>query len=446
MAMHKGKHLRSIEKTWVLKLHDFFKREMQEGVMLLDKPADRVAEAIGINRSTVYRICKEQKEKGNVSSPTKRGKMEHSGSLEEYTDNFQGVIRRRIHRFYTDKTFPTMSLLHAALVHEVNYPFSKTSLYKTVRKMGFAYKTMNRKKCLYEQNRILTARVNYLKQIQGFRERNRPIVYLDETSLHQHHTLEKCWTDYDGKGGLRIPSGKGKSLIILHAGGEMGWTPEAELVFVGKKDTGDYHNEMNISHFMEWFEHKLLPNCPPQSVIVLDNARYHNAVVEKIPTKSSRKQDMIDWLAKHKILHEPKMLKVELFDLIKRSNPISVYQTDVLAAKFGCDCLRLPVGHCELNPIELVWAQVKRHAAQHNTGIAGFTMENIKRLCREGLANVTVEKWANCVKHVREKVEKHYRTIHGVLDDVVEQMVIEVGPESEDSSSSSETESSKDED
>ena len=73
-------------------------------------------------------------------------------------------------------------------------------------------------------------------------------------------------------------------------------------------------------------------------------------------------------------------------------------------------------------------------------------MENIKRLCREGLANVTVEKWANCARHVREKVEKHYRTIHGVLDDVVKQMVIEfeVGPESEDSSSS-ETESSKDE-
>ena len=158
MAMHKGKHLRSIEKTWVLKLHDFFKIEMQKGVLLLDKPADRVAEVIGINRSTVYRICKEQKER-DMSAVHRRGKMEHSGSVKGYTDNFQkDVIRRRIHRFYTDKTFPTMSLLHAALVHEVNYPFSKTTLYKTVRKMGFAYKTMNRKKCLYEQNRILTAR------------------------------------------------------------------------------------------------------------------------------------------------------------------------------------------------------------------------------------------------------------------------------------------------
>ena len=37
---------------------------------------------------------------------------------------------------------------------------------------------------------------------------------------------------------------------------------------------------------------------------------------------------------------------------------------------------------------------------------------------------------------------KHYRAIHSVLDDVVEEMIIEVVPESEDSSSS-ETESSK---
>ena len=61
---------------------------------------------------------------------------------------------------------------------------------------------------------------------------------------------------------------------------------------MGKKGSGDYHNEMNIAHYMEWFTEKMLPNCPPQSVIVMDNAKYHNSVVEKIPTKSSKKQDV----------------------------------------------------------------------------------------------------------------------------------------------------------
>lgn len=27
--------------------------------------------------------------------------------------------------------------------------------------------------------------------------------------------------------------------------------------FLGRKDTGDYHNEMNTSHSKEWFEHRL---------------------------------------------------------------------------------------------------------------------------------------------------------------------------------------------
>ncbi len=50
-----------------------------------------------------------------------------------------------------------------------------------------------------------------------------------------NYILEKCWTDYDGNGGLRIPSGKGKRLIVLHAGGEMGWIPDTELDFVAEK-------------------------------------------------------------------------------------------------------------------------------------------------------------------------------------------------------------------
>lgn len=57
-------------------------------------------------------------------------------------------------------------------------------------------------------------------------------------------------------------------------------------------------NEMNISHSMEWFQHKLLPNCSDKSVIIWDNAEYHNAVEEKIPTKSKKKKQQ------HQVPHE----------------------------------------------------------------------------------------------------------------------------------------------
>ena len=101
---------------------------------------------------------------------------------------------------------------------------------------------------------------------------------------------------------------------------------------------------------------------------------------------------MIDWLTRHRVPHDQKMLKAELLTLVKLQNPTPVYQTDVLAAKFDMSCVRLPVGHCELNPIELVWAHVKGYAARNSTGASGFTMENIKRLCHEGIQRVTPDK------------------------------------------------------
>ena len=77
-------------------------------------------------------------------------------------------------------------------------------------------------------------------------------------------------------GGVKHPPGKGTWLIILGAGGEMGWIPNTTLIFRSKKNTGDYHDEMTRDHFEEWFRDTLLPNAPPNSLIVIDNVSYHS--------------------------------------------------------------------------------------------------------------------------------------------------------------------------
>ena len=97
-------------------------------------------------------------------------------------------------------------------------------------------------------------------------------------------------------GGVRKPSGKGNRLIILHAGGENGWVNSADLVFQSKTATGDYHDEMTAVHFEEWFHDSLLPNLQSNSLIVMDNAPYHSRKLESVPTMSSTKQQMQDWL------------------------------------------------------------------------------------------------------------------------------------------------------
>ena len=299
---------RSSHKLMISNVRSFFEREKAEGgPILLENVTNRTAAALQVHKSTVWRVEKETRIHGSVHNPEKKGRKLGSGPAQQDTDNFlEGVIRRCIHRFYTSGELPSMDKLLLAL-KDVDYPFGSHTLYTTVSKMGSRYKTRNKKAALYEQHRIIAARIQYLRQSKQYREQKRPIIYLDETCLNAHHTVERYWIDYDGKGGFRVPSGKGGRLIILHAGWEEGWIPHAKLVLRGKKGTGDYHKEVNTTHFMQWLTEKLLPNLPENSVIVVNNAKYHNSVVEKVSTKSSTKKAMTQYLDDHNIAYDKKI-------------------------------------------------------------------------------------------------------------------------------------------
>ena len=158
--------------------------------------------------------------------------------------------------------------------------------------MRFQYHKMDNKVFFYERRDIIQQRLKYQREIRKYRKEGRPIVYLDETWANSSIAPEHLWLDEEGKGGWKRPSGKGKRLIILHARYKNEWTSNCALVFRSKKHTGDYHDEMNREHFLDWFENKLLQNVPERSVIVLDNAPYHNVVLEKVPTKFSTKTVM----------------------------------------------------------------------------------------------------------------------------------------------------------
>ena len=79
----------------------------------------------------------------------------------------------------------------------------------------------------------------------------------------------------------KIPSGKGKRLIVLHAGTRSeGLIDGCDLVFLAKSKDGNYHQEMNSVVFLEWFENQLMPALINPSLDVLDNASYHNVKTE----------------------------------------------------------------------------------------------------------------------------------------------------------------------
>ena len=183
-------------------------------------------------------------------------------------------------------------------------------------------------------------------------------------------------------------------MVVLHAGSaEVGFIPDCELVFVGTHDDqGDYHTEMNSTLFLEWFD-RLLKALDRPSLIVLDNASYHNARTPetRAPNMSAKKAVIRQWLTDRKVRHQPEQTKAELYQLLKSHKPPIVYQTDVMAAEMGHVTLRTPPRQCQLNAIELVWAQVK-HVAVKN---ASMKIKDVVELTKQALLEVTQEKWHN---------------------------------------------------
>jgi len=59
-----------------------------------------------------------------------------------------------------------------------------------------------------ERHDIRSLRVKYLRAIRAYREKGRPIVYVDETYMHSSHTTSYAWDDGLGAG-LKAPLSKG---------------------------------------------------------------------------------------------------------------------------------------------------------------------------------------------------------------------------------------------
>ena len=67
-------------------------------------------------------------------------------------------------------------------------------------------------------------------------------MYLDETWVNQNHYTDYMWLPNDESDALKIPPGKGKHLIVLHAGTRSeGLIDGYDLVFLAKSKDGDYH-------------------------------------------------------------------------------------------------------------------------------------------------------------------------------------------------------------
>ncbi|VEN36202.1 unnamed protein product, partial [Callosobruchus maculatus] len=143
----------------------------------------------------------------------------------------------------------------------------------------------------------------------------------------------------------------------------------------------------------------------------------HSRRLEKVPTNASRKLDIQNWLRSKNISFDESLLEVELLQIVNehRSEYNKYTGIDEMAKEQNKIVLRRPPYHCELNPIELVWAEIKNTVAEKNTT---FKFADVKNHFQEAIGSITADKWQKCIRHIQEKVEQEMWRLATIIENI----------------------------
>ena len=152
-----------------------------------------------------------------------------------------------------------------------------------MQRWGFEFGKGTRSAQLKESERIVMMRRQYLRLKRSNRDTTglieRPEIYLDESYINKNHSNDNTWFF----------------------------------------EEDDYHANMNWNNFSKWFQEQLIKNIPENSLIIMDNAAYHNVLAEEaFPKKGHSVKRLREWLSINQYPWTRDMLKSELFELCSR--------------------------------------------------------------------------------------------------------------------------------
>ncbi|XP_076179541.1 uncharacterized protein LOC143152859 [Ptiloglossa arizonensis] len=433
----KKTHLSVEEKQLILNI---YKSLIQENpTMLINDIVKKAATIAGVCRSTVYRVLREFKRTRTLSIP--KEKRTRDTTIDSIDDLDKNAIRRKVHEFYMNNEIPTAEKVLKVVNDDNDVPnVNRAILYKLLKILNFQYARRGRSSMLFDREEIVVWRREYLKKIKSFRNEGRKIYYLDETWINANRgkyrvvkteplspPMQASSSEFSTC--LKNPSGTGRRLIVCHIGSKDGFVPGGMWAFESNK-SGDFQEEITAASFENWFL-KILPKLEKYAVIVMDDAPYHTRKVEKIPTTATKIESIKNWLISKNIQFDENLLKAELLAIVNTlRNKYDAYVIDEMARRHNKTVLRLPPYHCELNPIELIWTEIKKYITLHDTT---FKFNDIKHLLVEAVNSIGPTKWKHSVQHVEEKVETMMWELDNIIENNTEPIIININ---EDSTSS----------
>lgn len=408
MLRVRGKPLLPEEKHFILSLKGYFDRN-KASFGLKESSAQLVSEALSVGVATVSRILAAyNKDPSSIDKiPAPKGRPEYA-----LQGSYQEQIRHYIRSANLEGRHITLETIRNFITENLSSSeeFHVATLGRTLERWGFEFGRGTRTQHFKEKPHIISARRRYLRKMRSNRKDNsldkikRPEVYLDESYVNKNHSNDFVWYSSEDGPWVQKPTGKGERLIIINAITKDGWVENAKVIFKSTRKTGDYHGQMNFYLFKKWFVDQLLPNIPAQSIIIMDNAPYHNVLSESsAPIATSSKKNIQSWFLKNDISFHDDALKSELVEILEKLSPDPTYAIDEIAQRHGHDVWRTPPYHPELQPIEICWGVVKNEVARN----CDFTMKNLQAQLDKAFQKVTSDTCKKIIKKIK-KVENKF--------------------------------------
>lgn len=413
----------------------------------LARSRERAVDYLGISRQSILRLLDENT---TLLDP---GEAEERDRGMMMTEEDARLIRPALVSLVLErKTVTLSSLLERIKKDNPSWIWSRATLQRALNNRCGIHFT-RRKHDYYQRLREdpdnIQRRALYLKFFFQYETEGRYFAYMDETWINQNLVPTKCWTDGTSDCEADVPPGKGPRWIVIGAGGESGWIPNTFSMWKGNVLSEDYHSEMNGEVYQQWFCTRLLPNLPPNACVVIDRAPYHTLLTaeSKGARSTFNRPQLASWLVSHHatdedghILSEEELLSVEtvtpaegggtrkrkgwskqaLYALAQSMKPRPQYMVHEWAKRFNVEhgtnitVLILPVAHPALNPIELIWTQLKQFVRQSNHE---HDMAKIRELALQKQAQLGADAWKAVCEHSRRYAVEQWRADELILID-----------------------------
>jgi hypothetical protein len=397
----------------------------------------------------------EHRGRGNPDHPLNPHHFDLHGPTFEAELLIHGLIQKQ----KTEGVTVTSTTIAADLRTQLNIHVTPRTVQRWLHELGYRWRHkryIGGMKPQAKNARIRQFILEYAAALKEEMDGTAVIVYMDESYIHAHHANKKGWFHPSNRD--VIGDGDGKRLIILHAMTENGllaipdevasnWLSEpaltAELVFEevleDGQDDSDYHNTMTGVKFVAWLRNRLLPTFeklyPGKKMhLVLDNAAYHKPRDDTWICDSKAQN-------KHELAHQLLDVGVEQLTTVKdgRVVPAHLFEAAVsdggatkddliaatkkwleehpdsnttvveqLMADAGHSLIYTPPFCPEVQPIELLWAKVKRYVADRATHNRSVT--DARQQTEEGFEQISKIFCNSIVAHCHTWIDSFLQT------------------------------------